>query len=78
MNMTTGSSKVTDFQGSEYDSKEPTRKAAAAVGDAHFLEGELLIVSSFEAAAERAIKHGDKFQKLCLGLVWNTVEMFHR
>mmetsp|Transcript_39289 Transcript_39289/g.95058 ORF Transcript_39289/g.95058 Transcript_39289/m.95058 type:complete len:182 (-) Transcript_39289:83-628(-) len=44
------------------------------------MEGELLFHSSsgFSLAAERAIKHGDKFQELCPAIFMGLLELFHR
>ena len=78
LNITKGSVKGAELEGSIYSSKEQTGGPPLLLGEVHFMMGEVLISSSYEAAAERAIKYGDKFQQLCAGLFWNTVEMFHR
>eukprot|EP00980_Cylindrotheca_fusiformis_P015975 scaffold4690_cov116-Cylindrotheca_fusiformis.AAC.5 len=44
----------------------------------HLCQGELLVFYDIEAAAKRAIKDGDKFEKLCPAFFLIMIETFHR
>lgn len=53
-------------------------KGAVHLGSVHLAEGELLVFTNIEAAADRAIKVGDKFEKLAPGIFLGMIEVFHR
>eukprot|EP00980_Cylindrotheca_fusiformis_P027453 scaffold20461_cov117-Cylindrotheca_fusiformis.AAC.16 len=51
---------------------------AVDLGTIHLCQGELLVFYDMEAAAERAMKGGEKYAKLCPGMFHNMFETFHR
>ncbi|KAL3932210.1 MAG: hypothetical protein SGBAC_010954 [Bacillariaceae sp.] len=67
----------TQLEGAVFNS-EQDQVTPVALGFKHLLEGELLVVFSLEMAAERAVRHGDKFQKTNPGVWLGLIEMFHR
>eukprot|EP00980_Cylindrotheca_fusiformis_P020475 scaffold7525_cov142-Cylindrotheca_fusiformis.AAC.1 len=52
--------------------------SALQLATIHLCQGELLVFYDIEAAATRAIKHGDKLEKLSLSIFHNMFETFHR
>lgn len=78
-NMTNSDGIVEQLEGSTFSVKrDPMLATAPNFGIVHFLEGELLFLSNIDLAAERAIRHGDKYQKLLPGIFSAMTEMFHR
>jgi hypothetical protein len=79
LNLTTPASKdAGNLEGDIFSSEKFTGKSAVHVGTVHLVQGELLIFTDFEAAANRAIKGGDKFEKLAPGIFLGMIETFHR
>jgi hypothetical protein len=79
LNLTTPASKdAGKLEGDIFSSDKFTGKSAVHVGTIHLVQGEQLIFIDFEAAANRAIKGGDKFEKLAPGIFFVMIETFHR
>eukprot|EP00980_Cylindrotheca_fusiformis_P025755 scaffold14559_cov137-Cylindrotheca_fusiformis.AAC.1 len=66
------------LEGAIFSAESFTGKGAANLSAMHFWQGELLVFYDLEAAANRAIKDGDKFAKLSPGIFLNMQETFHR
>jgi hypothetical protein len=78
-NLTTPASKdAGKLEGDIFSSGTFTRKSARHVGTIHLIQGELLIFTDFEAAANRAVKGGDKYEKLVPGMFFVMLETFNR
>jgi len=75
---TTGTGEAHELEGEIFSSKSFTGKNVIHVATIHFLEGELLLFADYQAAAQRAIKGGDKFVKLFPGMMSGMIETFHR
>lgn len=78
LNLTTGTGRNTALEGFIYSASEPSSNAGAVQAVAHLVEGELHFASSYETAAERSIRFGDKYQQLCPALFVGMIELFHR
>ncbi|KAL3934894.1 MAG: hypothetical protein SGBAC_009483 [Bacillariaceae sp.] len=76
VNITSGN--ATSAKGALFDVEAGVGQSATIRGMLHFFEGEVLFYSNIEDAAHRAIKHGDKFQKLCPAAPLGMLDMFHR
>eukprot|EP00980_Cylindrotheca_fusiformis_P013392 scaffold3410_cov141-Cylindrotheca_fusiformis.AAC.35 len=76
--MTTGLEDSHKLEGDVFGAKGFTGTEAVRVSSMHMLQGELLVFYDIEAAAKRAIKHGDKFTKLAPGVFLIMFETFHR
>eukprot|EP00980_Cylindrotheca_fusiformis_P016430 scaffold4897_cov129-Cylindrotheca_fusiformis.AAC.7 len=66
------------LEGDIFSAGDFTGTESVHVATMHMLLGELLVFYDIEAAAKRAIKHGDKFAKLAPGMFHNMYETFHR
>ncbi|CAJ1956545.1 unnamed protein product [Cylindrotheca closterium] len=69
---------VPELEGSIFSRKRDSVSTAPLQATLHFLEGELLILSNMDLAAQRALRDGDKYQKLGPGVFLGMIEMFHR
>jgi predicted ATPase len=79
LNLTTPASKdAGKLEGDIFSSQKFTGKSAVHKVTIHLVQGELLIFTDFEAAANRAIQGGDKFSKLAPGIFLGMIETFHR
>eukprot|EP00980_Cylindrotheca_fusiformis_P016427 scaffold4897_cov129-Cylindrotheca_fusiformis.AAC.4 len=76
--MTTGLDDSQKLVGDVFTAEGFTGTEAVHVSSMHMLQGELLVFYDIEAAAKRAIKHGDKFTKLAPGVFLIMFETFHR
>ncbi|KAL3938432.1 MAG: hypothetical protein SGBAC_006650, partial [Bacillariaceae sp.] len=74
----TSTSATSELEGDVFSTRNFTDKNPILVAMAHFAEGELLTFSDIGAAADRAVKHGDKFSKLSPALPMVMIETFHR
>mmetsp|Transcript_42708 Transcript_42708/g.103293 ORF Transcript_42708/g.103293 Transcript_42708/m.103293 type:complete len:1107 (-) Transcript_42708:45-3365(-) len=74
----TSTSATNELQGDVFSTRDYSGKNPILVGTMHFAEGELLTFSDLRAAADRAVKHGDKFSKLCPAVPMVMLETFHR
>merc|ERR1712008_85387 len=77
-NMTSEARNDNTLEGSVFSLTRFPLTKGPLLGNLHFLEGELLFLTSFEMAAKRAIEHGDKFQELCACVFPGMIELFHR
>ena len=68
----------TDIYGPVFEKEKDVVNTSIHLAFKHFLRGELLFLTNFELAAERAIKYGDLFFQLCPAVFIGTVETFHR
>jgi hypothetical protein len=78
LNLTTGTGRRTQLEGSIYNAREPSRNSGVVQGMAHFVMGELHFSSSYESAAERSIRLGDRFEKHSPSYFLGMQETFHR
>ncbi|CAJ1956541.1 unnamed protein product [Cylindrotheca closterium] len=70
---------VPELEGSTFSAKRDVMVTFGPnYGNVVFVEGELLLLSNIDLAAERALRDGDKYQKLLPGVFLGMIEMFHR
>eukprot|EP00980_Cylindrotheca_fusiformis_P027509 scaffold20794_cov117-Cylindrotheca_fusiformis.AAC.1 len=72
------SSNLHELEGEIFSSKSFDGRSAVHEATVHLVQGELLIFTDFEMAAERAIESGDKFEKLVPAIFPAMIETFHR
>ncbi|CAJ1956433.1 unnamed protein product [Cylindrotheca closterium] len=78
VNLQSESIEGTEVKGSVFNSEKDQVNTPLLLGIKHFLEGDMIFYSSMEMAAERAVRDGNKFQKILPGVFMGTHEMFHR
>lgn len=61
-------SRKKELEGDVFSRRKFTDKHPGQIAHVHFAEGEILLFTDIEAAAERAVKHGDKFARLFPGV----------
>eukprot|EP00980_Cylindrotheca_fusiformis_P027458 scaffold20461_cov117-Cylindrotheca_fusiformis.AAC.21 len=66
------------LEGAIFSAEGFTGEDTVNLSSIYFWQGELLVFYDLEAAANRAIKDGDKFAKLSCGSFNNMQETFHR
>lgn len=78
LNLTTGSGRGTKLEGSVYSTREHTRNPGILQGMEHFLVNELHFSTSYESAADRSVKFGNRLEKLCPAFILGMNDTFHR
>eukprot|EP00980_Cylindrotheca_fusiformis_P027511 scaffold20794_cov117-Cylindrotheca_fusiformis.AAC.3 len=79
LNLTSSSSSdLHELEGKVFSSKSFDGQSAVLKATIHLVQGELLIFTDFEMAAERAIEGADKFEQLAPAIFLIMIETFHR
>eukprot|EP00980_Cylindrotheca_fusiformis_P023735 scaffold10881_cov138-Cylindrotheca_fusiformis.AAC.3 len=80
VNLTSSTSRaeLSELEGDIFSSKSFDGRSAVHEATVHMVQGELLVFTDFEMAAERAIEDGDKYEKLVPAIFHIMIEAFHR